>query len=158
MEQVGLTAPRLLTPDDDLSGFSCGLELVDDWVHKWAHRAMAANTARVYVSFAGNKVAGIYSLSTHSIARARSVAGALRRNSPDPIPCTLLGMLGVDANFKGGGVGWSLLRDAILRSSAAAETVASRALVVEPANDEAADFYRHFGFREAEEGVLFIKL
>lgn len=159
MGGVAFGAPAPLSPEDDLAAFSCGLELVDSWVHKWARKAEATNTARIYVAHAGSEVAGLYSLSTHAIARERGIAGTLRRNAPDPIPCTLLGMLGVDSRFQGLGLGWSLLRDAILRAKQASLVVASRALVVEPAGSELVAFYKRYGFSELDaEGRLFLRL
>lgn len=159
MGAMSVEAPSLLVPADDLSEFACGVDVVDSWARKWAHRAMETNTARVYVSRCGPQVAGLYTLSTHSVERRQGVAGSLRRNAPDPIPCTLLGILGVDGRFQGMGLGWSLLRDAILRARQASAVVASRALVVDPANEAAAGFYRHFGFSPLDdEGRLFLRL
>lgn len=151
-------APSPLGEGDDLSGFSCGVGAVDSWVSRWARRAQASGTARVYVSRAGGRVAGLYSLSARSVARA-GAAGAVRRNAPDPVPCTLLGMLGVDRRFQGTGLGRSLLRDAVLRARSAASVVGSRALVVEPADDAARSFYARFGFAPLDaEGRMFLRL
>lgn len=159
MGELRFEPPRLLALEDDLSAFHSGVEVVDSWVAKWARKAMSSNTARVYVACAGGKVAGIYSLSTYAVKRGSGIAGALRRNSPDPIPCTLLGMLGVDESFQGVGLGWSLLQNAILRAKKASEVVASRALVVEPATGSAAAFYQHFGFKPLDDqGRLFLPL
>ena len=44
--------------------------------------------------------------------------GWLRRNSPDPIPAILLGMLGVDMRYQTMHVGAQLLRDAAMRAMA----------------------------------------
>lgn len=159
MGAVVFEAPRLLAPEDDLSHFSSGLEIVDTWAQKWAKRAMETNTARVYIVQSAGHIAGFYSLSTHAIRREQGIAGALRRNAPDPIPCTLLGMLGVDADYQGMGLGWSLLQDAIKRAKQASSVVASRALVIDPATDEAAGFYKKFGFRSLGDSArLFMKL
>lgn len=144
----GLGRPRPLADGDDLGSFESGVAVVDSWARARARSAVRNRTACVFVVTKGREVVGLYSLSTHSVARVPEVVGRLRRNAPDPIPCTLLGMLGVAREWQGRGLGTSLLRDAYLRALDAASSVASRALVVDPADEAAEAFYRHFGFLE----------
>ena len=85
--------------------------------------------------------------------------GWLKRNSPDPIPAILLGMLGVDIRYQTMHIGSQLLRDATLRASNAAEIVGAKALFVEPASDSATKFYEHYGFRHIERSTkMFLPL
>lgn len=91
-------------------------------------------------------LAGFYTLSSQSMARS-GVGGWLARNAPSQIPVILLGMLGVDARWHGEGLGHSLLVDAAQRSSAVAQSIGARALVVDPADDSARAFYVRHGFR-----------
>ena len=71
----------------------------------------------------------------------------------------LLGMLGVDEDFKGMGLGAALLRDAVLNASKVAAIAGARALVVDPVDEAAATFYGHFGFRRiSDSGRMAIKL
>lgn len=147
MGMSGFTTPRPLSLSDRLGGFRCGVAVVDHWVAAHAQKAMKNNTAVVYISFCEGRAAGIYSLSAHSVYRDDVQGGWLKRNTPEQIPVTLLGMLGVDACFQGQGLGSSLLRDAIARSRHAAEEVGSRALLVDPADERARLFYARFGFR-----------
>ncbi len=83
----------------------------------------------------------------------------VERNSPDPIPAILLGMLGVDIRYRTMHIGSQLLRDATLRASNAAEIVGAKALLVEPASDSAVRFYEHYGFRHIDHsGKMFLPL
>ena len=72
--------------------------------------------------------------------------GWLRRNTPQPVPTILLGRLAVDARYQGHHIGAQLLRDAILRAQSIASELGARALVVDPIDESAAAFYRHYGF------------
>lgn len=152
--------PRLLRKDDSVAGFSSGNAANDSWLHDRAQRSMDANTARVYVMYTTDgELAGYYALSTHSVCRSAQVPGNLRRNTPDPIPCILLGQLAVDERYQGQSAGGRLLQDALLRSRSATSLVGAKALVVNAANERAVGFYRHFGFRHMDgELTLYVNL
>lgn len=140
-------APRKVAAGDSLDDFCCGIDFIDDWARAHAHDAEKRGTAIVYVAMAGEKVAGFYSLCTHSVSRDDVKGGWLRRNTPDAIPVILLGMLGVDESFKGQGLGWSLLGDAIERSLAVAAQIGAKALIVDPVDVSARAFYEKYGFK-----------
>ena len=112
---------------------------------------MSQGTAVVYACFADEQVAGLYSLSVHSVARSDVRGGWLRRNTPEQIPAVLLGMLGVDKDCQGQGLGRSLLRDAVLRARNVSREIGARALLVDPADEGASQFYEHYGFRPLPE-------
>lgn len=155
---TSFTKPRKLLTDDKITGFDCGLPIVNDWLAKHYRTSNKQRTAVVYATFDGNALAGFYTLSAYSMTHEQA-SGWLRRNSPDPIPVILLGMLGVDMRYQTLHVGSQLLRDAILRAVSAAEIIGARALVVEPATDRAVTFYEHYGFRHINDStMMFIPL
>lgn len=141
----GPQAPRLLAPGDSLEGFSCGSEAIDRWVSSRAAGARQAGTAVVYASFDGRRLAGFYTLSAQSVARG-GTSGWIARNAPLQIPVILLGMLDVDAAYRGTGLGRDLLVDAIRRAEDVAGQIGARALVVDPLDEAARSFYAHCGF------------
>jgi len=57
--------------------------------------------------------------------------------------------LAVDQAYQSQGLGRALLKDAVQRVLMAGEAVGIRALLVHAIDDEAAAFYRHFGFIQA---------
>ena len=130
-------APRALCSRGSLSGR----------VSVRAHptRCRVGRSFRLLVGLRG--VRQYYALSARSVARASDLVGGVRRNAPDPIPCTLLGQLAVDARYQGKSAGARLLQDAIKRAARASMVVASRALIVDPSDERAEGFYQHFGFR-----------
>ena len=108
----------------------------------------------MYVLLLGDgTICGYYTLSAHSVARTSDLVGAVRRNAPDPITCTLLGQLAVDARYQGESAGARLLQDAIKRAARASMVVALRALIVDPSDERNEGFYQHFGFRRLSEGT-----
>lgn len=120
------TPPRRLTAEDDADGFDCGLPVVNDWLRNQLRNAGKQHTAVAYATFCDGALAGFYTLSAYSISHAEA-NGWLRRNSPDPIPAILLGMLGVDMRYQAMHVGAQLLRDAAMRAMGAAEIVGAKA-------------------------------
>lgn len=143
------TFPRRLTMEDDIDGFDCGLPVVNNWLRNQLKNAGRQHTAVAYATFSNGVLAGFYTLSAYGINHTEA-NGWLKRNSPDPIPAILLGMLGVDIRYQTMHIGSQLLRDATLRASNAAEIVGAKALFVEPASDSATKFYEHYGFRHIE--------
>ncbi|RDX22403.1 N-acetyltransferase [Bifidobacterium breve] len=151
MDVINFTKPRRLTASDNISGFDCGLPLVNDWLARHAATAGRQGTAVVYTTFTkdingADMLAGFYTLSAYSIEHS-GASGWLKRNSPNPIPAILLGMMGVDIRFQTMHVGSQLLRDAVLRSMNAAAIIGARALLVEPATNQAVAFYERYDFR-----------
>jgi predicted GNAT family N-acyltransferase len=62
------------------------------------------------------------------------------------VPAALLGRLAVEDGTKGKGLGAFLLMDALNRILLATQTLAVHALIVEAKDEEAAAFYRKYGF------------
>lgn len=138
--------PVQLASGVGIEGFRCGDEIVDAWVANHSSTARKRGSAVVYVVYCGKAVAGFYTLSTHSVTRADVKGGWFSRNAPDQVPAVLLGMMGVDEQFKGCGLGASLLQDAIKNALKVANLAGARALIVDPTGPDAASFYEHFGF------------
>ncbi len=133
--------------------FHCGVNTIDSWAANYSSVARKRGTAVIYASYcvstaASKKVAGFYTLSTHSVTRGDISGGWLARNTPTQIPAILLGMLAVDESFQGHGLGAALLRDALINALKVANLAGAKALIVDPINNEARNFYAHFGFSE----------
>ncbi len=151
--------PEKLEAGKKVEGFRCGVQVVDDWVRNHAHRAEEQGTAVPYVTYCDDVVAGIYTLCPYSVRRSDVPGGWLKRNVPEQIPTILLGMFAVDERFQGQGLGAQLLKDAVRRAASAARIIGGRALLVDPANEDAASFYAHYGFKEIEgAGKMYLRL
>lgn len=148
--EVALSAPEKLTEQHDLTEFECGEPSNTEWLKKRALIAQLQKLAIVYVvCFQGtNKVAGFYTLSNGSIARADIFPKKLQRNTPSVHPVTILGRMGITLAAQGQGYAVDLLQDAMSRIIIASETVASSAVVVHPLTERLAEFYaKHAKFK-----------
>lgn len=141
-----LRPPGPLSEDHDVATFACDNEDLNGWLRR---RALAAEsrTARTYVVCSENRVVGYYCLAAGAVLRTELPTARSRRNTPLRVPVIVIGRLAVDRRFKGRGVGAGLLRDAILRSIEASRAIGVRAILVHAIDDDAASFYRRYGFR-----------
>jgi predicted N-acetyltransferase YhbS len=133
----------------DVTGFSCGNELLDRWLVRYAGQNQRRDAARTFVAAAdAQRVYGYFTLLAgeldHHDATAETGKGLSRRF---PIPVAILARLAVDTSRQGSGVGAALLNDALVRAVRASEQVAVRAVVVHAIDDKAAGFYARFGFQ-----------
>jgi hypothetical protein len=75
----------------------------------------------------------------------------------DPIPCILFGQLAVDKAHAGKGIGSALLRHALERCVAAADTIGGWAVIVRAIDAEAEAFWTSCGFTpsRSDSSILF---
>lgn len=143
--------PEPLRAAHDTTQFSNGkYRVLDDWLRQAFERG-EGKTARSFVCCeAGTKrVVGYYALAGGSVRRASVPTAKLRRGLVDPVPVVLLARLAVDQAAQGQGLGGALVRDAFAKILLATETVAAFAVLVHALDDEAAGFYRKFGFLDS---------
>ena len=146
MSDFPFLKPRPLTSSDDVAGFDCGVEELNRYLQKHAFQAQAGDGARSYVSFSGSDIAGYYTLAYGSVEFGAAPSRVTRGLARHPVPVMLLARLAVDVRFSGHGLGTELLRDALLRTLAAADIAGLRAVVVDAKDDAARRFYRKFHF------------
>lgn len=65
---------------------------------------------------------------------------------PDPVPAILIGRLAVDLQFRGHGLGASLLQNAFVRAVQVSHQIGSAAIAVHARDETAVPFYERFGF------------
>jgi len=132
----------------DVAGFSCGNELLDRWLIRYAGQNQRRDAARTFVVATDERVVyGYYTLLAgqldHQAATSETSKGLSRRF---PIPVAILARLAVDRERHGYGIGAALLNDALVRVVHAAREVGVRAVVVHAVDQNAVDFYDRFGF------------
>lgn len=93
-------------------------------------------------------------------ALASLPADLARRVPRYPVPAVRIARLAVDRSMHGKGLGAALLADALRRILTASSEVGVKVVLVDAKNERAADFYRHYGFRELNDTpmVLFLPI
>lgn len=147
----------------DRANFHCGSEPLDRYLEQQARQDADKRVAAPFVAVVppDTRVLGYYTLSA-SVLNLADVPDELARKLPryPQLPVTLLGRLAVDRSTKGLGLGEHLLMDALQRSLAHADQIAAMAVVVDAKDENAASFYRHYGFipLQARPSRLFVPM
>ena len=141
-----LSAPELLTAAHDVSAFSCGKPVLDQWIRTRALSNQEKGFTAVVVVHEEGRVVGYYGLAPTAVVPGRMPRSIRTGQPPDPVPCLLLGQLATDREWAGRGIGTGLLKHALSRCVEAAALVGGRALLVHAVDDEAAAFWRRRGF------------
>jgi GNAT superfamily N-acetyltransferase len=141
----------LLGPEQDLSGFDCGQDELNRWLLDHALASQKADLARTYLALTDADVAGYVSLTTGSIRREAAPRRWTRGMPRHPIPTILIARLAVDRRHQGARLGSRLLAEALRLAVTASDTAAARLVVVDAIDDQAAAFYRRWGFIDVPE-------
>lgn len=139
-----------LGPKHDRAAFSCGIEILDAYLHKQAGQDLKKRAAVPFVITPdGTTVAGYYTLSQYSVQLDEVPAEVAKKLPKYPtVPATLLGRLAVSTTFRGRGHGAMLLMDALYRTLQHSREVASAGVIVDAKDAAALAFYKKYGFLE----------
>lgn len=140
------TAPEPLAAHHLLDGFDCGKPTLNDWLLRHARQAQGGGSARTFVACADNRAAGYFSLTVGQVDTLDAPERVRKGMGQYAISVVILARLAVDKRDHGRGIGTGLLKDAIQRTLPIAEQAGIRALLTHPLDEEAARFYRRFGF------------
>jgi GNAT superfamily N-acetyltransferase len=136
-----------LVSSHDRASFTCGIEPLDRYFRQQASQDVRRRVATcfVIVAAATGALAVYYTLAATSVL-LRELPESIAANLPHypSIPAVLLGRLAVAASFQGRKLGAVVLADAVARAARA--NIASFAVVVDPKDTNAQQFYQHHGF------------
>ncbi len=145
------------------SHFSCGKELLDNYLHKQANQDIKRKLSVCFVikEKKTDLIKGYYTLSNNSIP-LEFIPTEIQKKLPKSyksIPTTLLGWLAIDKNFQGQGIGKYLLIDALKRSYELSKKIGYFAVIVDPLDQDAQNFYSKYGFiKLADSGKMFLPM
>ncbi|GHU11410.1 N-acetyltransferase [Betaproteobacteria bacterium] len=155
---VQLTAPQPLATTHLLNEFACGETSLDEWLKRRALANQLNGTSRTFVvTDQKAQVFGYYALAAGAVAREMATRN-VRRNMPEPVPVMVLARLAVDIRAQGIKLGGALLQDAVNRAVAVSQNAGVRALLVHALNEQAQQFYRHYGFQESPQHPMTLML
>ncbi len=134
--------------------FECGVPELNQYLQHYAGQDSKRNLTRVFVATQPERdpgrVLGFYTLSSASVERFAFPHSFSKQLPAYPIPCVLLGRLAVCRSVQGTGLGADLLIDALRRVLLASETaVGVYAVLVDAKSEQAAAFYRKYGFHQS---------
>ena len=144
-----LSAPQPLEGSHVLDGFDCGKTSLDEWLLRHARQAQSSGSAKTYVVTGEGRIVGYYSLTVGQIDTLEAPDRVRKGMGAYPIPVVILARLAVEQRMQGQGLGVGLLQDAIRRTLTIAEHAGVRTLLTHPLDEDAARFYRRFGFEES---------
>lgn len=143
--------------------FSCGNDFLDRYFKNQIGQETRKYTtsAFVLIETTSKKIAGYYTLSSTEI-EPQNLPIEFTKRLPryHRLPATLLGRLAIDRSFQGRGLGKVILINALSRAFQNTREIGSIALVVEAIDDQAAQYYKHFGFQSfmSKDHLLFLPM
>lgn len=132
-----------------VESFDCGREALNRHLVRYAWLNQQANAAQTYLALAEEEVVGFYTLVVGEVAYADAPQRLKKGLAKHPVPIMLLARLAVSMHWQGRRLGAGLLKDAMLRTVAAADIAGIRAMAVHAKDDTAKAFYQHFDFVES---------
>lgn len=143
--------------------FSCGKDMLDDYLHKQANQDIKRKLSACFVlnDKETDLLKGYYTLANNSIFQ-ELIPNEFQKKLPNSyksIPTTLLGRLAIDNRFQKQGIGKLLLVDALKRSYDISKSIDSFAVIVDPIDEDAERFYDKFGFiKLPDSGKMFLPM
>lgn len=129
--------------------FQCDRISLDDYIKKQAKQDVKRSLSVCYaLTDSHNVIKGYFTLSAASIER-EDLPEAILDKLPkgySHFPATLLGRLALDNSVKGQKLGAALLYEALKIALKNSEAIASLAVVVDPLDDAARNFYQKHNF------------
>jgi len=140
---------ELLDKKHHREDFDCGNELLNNYLKTQAGQDIKRKLSVCFVLSKNETIIqGYYTLSSNSIPLS-SFPEHIQKKLPksyNSIPTILLGRLAIDKKHQGQGIGKILLIDAMKRSYEISQEVGSYAVVVDPIDEEAENFYKKYDF------------
>ncbi|MEX1041871.1 MAG: GNAT family N-acetyltransferase [Pirellulaceae bacterium] len=133
----------------DRTGFNCGVESLNGWLHTKITQYEKRGLAKAYVLVGEEgefSVKGYYALSNHSVVFDALPADQAKGLPRSDVPVVLIGRLAVDTTLQGKGCGEFLLIDALRRCQLLATEIGIRAVEVDAIDQRSKDFYLKYGF------------
>lgn len=153
-----------LTGHHDRSGFDCGVDTLNAWLHRTALQHQGKGISRTFVAVPhddasdlnfrhdgyadvhADTILGFYALAS-AVVLIEELPPEVSKRYPRQIPVTRLGRLAIRIDMQGQGLGRLILADAVNRARNAAQVVGSAGIFVDAKDNKAAQFYQHYGFK-----------
>lgn len=153
---------QLLEISHNRKDFTCEEDALTEYIRKQVSQDIRKRLATCFVAVDQEQnVIGYYTLTSESLGRDLIPDKYLKQVPGNyNAPVILLGRLARDIKAKGTGLGEHLLLDALFRSyKLSNESIGAMAVVVEPINEKAIEFYTKYGFEQLpDSGKMFLPM
>lgn len=149
-----------LTGSHDRRGFDCGQAELNDWLRQVARQHQDKGLSKTFIALREEepkRICGYYALTLAELEN-RHLPTAWRKKLPRRIPGVRLGRLAVDRIHQGKGLGELLLVDALKRAALIYKEAGGIGLFVDALDEQAAGYYRRFGFVASPDNPLLLFL
>ena len=147
---------RRLEESDEVSGFDCGDEPLNNYLkrHAWSNQEKSSIGVTYVAADEGapHAVLGYFTLAMASVPRDAFPKKYVRGLPGYDLPLILLARLAVDRRFAGRGIGHALISEAFHVSLRVANEVGCRCIVTDAYHDRI-DWYARYGFVPIEGAV-----
>ena len=133
-----------------LKTFDCANEMINTFARKSLKKRVKKHFSQAYVLLDKDIFVGFYTLDTFSISKDTFGTKDAQSGLPPIVPVIKLGMLGVEKNMQGKGIGKRLLRDAMLKVAHISDVAGCTGIYL-LADIEAIAFYETLGFKQLKE-------
>lgn len=141
--------------------FDCGNEMLNQYLQKQAKQDVKRKLSACFVLSSEDLIKGYYTLSNAGIPQKLLPEEVKKRlpHSYESLPVTLLGRLAISILHQGQGIGKFLLIDALKRSNNVSNHIGSMAVIVDPIDIAAQNFYLKFQFvKLPDSGKMFLPM
>lgn len=147
---------ELLSKRHRREDFDCGSPPLNLFLSATARQHIDRGISRTFVlvkEAAPAKIIGFFTLSATQISR-EGLPGKFAKRLPREAGMVRLARLAVGLPHQGKGLGLVLIYEALRMTAEASERIGVCGLIVDAKDNDAADFYRHFGFKQVESNPL----
>ena len=143
-----------LSSDHDRRSFTCGVDALDEYLHRFARQHAAAKISRTYVAALGAEVLGFYSLAMSGISKVNLPAKHVSRFPDFPMPVARLARLAVATQHQRQGLGELLLGDALQRCLRLSTEIGMIGIIVDAKDEQARRWYERYEFERLPDQPL----
>ena len=143
-----LNPPRKLENTDVLTDFDCGNHSLNYWFKRRAlQNNIAGGTQTSVITNEENRITAFFSLVMGEVFIEKAHEHLRKDLDIYPIPIIKITRMAVDLDFQGLGIGKGMIKHVMKKAVEVSESIGCKAIVVDPIDDKARQFYEFMQFQ-----------
>ncbi|MEO5933045.1 MAG: GNAT family N-acetyltransferase [Duganella sp.] len=133
----------------EVNKFTCGKDELDNYLKTTAKQHQSKDVAKTYVIVDDDDpgmILGFFTMAIRSMSCKDELPVSMAKRLPSNVSGYALARLAISKSHQGQGLGEKLLVEAMTKAKAAAKEVGGFALSVDAKDEDAAGFYKKYGF------------